>query len=264
MTMPRLVGVIHLPPLPGSPRAREPMSAVVAGVTADARALATAGFDLVMVENFGDAPFHRGAAPPVTVAAMTACALAAREALPPAVGLGINVLRNDALSAVAIAHVVGAQCLRVNVLTGARVTDQGIIEGDAATLQRERKNLGAQSVAVWADVDVKHSAALAPRDLAAEAKDTVLRALADVLLVTGEGTGVAVDEDRLRRVRAAVPGTPVLVASGATVAALPKLGALCDGVIVGSALRRGGIAGGRIDASEAAGFAKAFRKAFGG
>lgn len=258
---PALVGVIHLPPLPGSPRASASCAEIARGAVEDARALARSGFDLAMLENFGDAPFFASRVPPVTVSAMTRCAVAVREACPD-LAVGINVLRNDAESALSVASVVGAACIRINVHTGARVTDQGLVQGAAAETLRLRRGLGAEGVAIWADVDVKHSAPLAARDVAFEAEDLVHRGLADAVLVTGEGTGRGVDADQLRRVRRAVPGTPLLVASGATVAALPALASSCDGVVVGSALRADGKAGGRIAPERAATFADAFRRAF--
>jgi uncharacterized protein len=260
----RLVGVIHLPPLVGSPRSSLGTAECARLAAADARTLAEAGFDLAIVENFGDAPFHAGRVPAVTVAAMTACALAAREAAP-GLPLGINVLRNDGESALAIAVASGAVCIRVNVLTGARVTDQGVIEGDAASLFRSRRALGADAVEVWGDVDVKHSAPLAARPLPDEVGDLVSRALAGAVLVTGEGTGRAVDNAKLEEVyRAVHRRVPVLVASGATINTLPSIARRCDGVIVGSALRADGIAGGPVDARRAQEFTRAFRSAFGG
>ena len=257
----RLVGVIHLPPLPGSPRASASCAEIAKAAARDAIALSKAGYDLVIVENFGDAPFFAGRVPAVVVSAMTACALAVRDACP-GLPVGINVLRNDADAALAIAASVGAACIRVNVHTGARVTDQGLIEGRAAETLRARHALGALDVAIWADVDVKHSAALAPRDVAHEAEDLVRRGLADAVLVTGDGTGRGVDLEQLRRVRSAVPGTEVLVASGVTAGAVGGLVGLCDGVIVGSALRAGGVAGGPIDPDRASAFAASFRSVF--
>jgi len=257
----RLVGVIHLPALPGAPRALLDALAIADLAAADARALEAAGYDLVLVENFGDAPFFAERVPPVTVSAMTVCAVAVRRACP-RLPLGINVLRNDADAALAIAAAVGASCIRVNVHTGARVTDQGLVQGRAAETMRARKALGAEGVALWADVDVKHAAPLGERDAAREAEDLVKRGLADAVLVTGEGTGRGVDAEKLRRVREAVAGTPVLVASGATVDSLPSLAPHCDGVIVGSALRADGKAGGPVDGERATRFAEAFRRAF--
>lgn len=260
MSTPGLVGVLHLPPLPGSPRGGEAMDPIVRAVVRDARALADAGFERAIVENFGDLPFFKGHVPPVTIAAMTACAVAVRDACP-GLALGLNVLRNDGLAAVAIAAVVGAACVRVNVLSGARVTDQGVIEGQAAEILRLRRELGRPDLEIWADVAVKHSAPLAARDLGEETRDLVQRALADAVLVTGSGTGEAVDPEHLRRVRAAAGAAPIYVASGATEAALPVLANMSDGIIVGSALRADGRAGGPVDPERARRFAAAYRAA---
>ena len=165
----------------------------------------------MIIENFGDAPFFKEQVPAVTIAAMTACAVAIRAACPQ-LELGINVLRNDGAAALAIAAVVGAACVRVNVLSGARVTDQGLVEGRAAELLRLRQTLGCPQVELWADVAVKHSAPLAAREIGEETRDLVLRALADAVLVTGSGTGEAVDTGQPRTVAAAAGAAPVYVA----------------------------------------------------
>lgn len=257
-----LVGVIHLPALPGSPRAALSAEECVASAAADARVLAEAGYDAIIVENFGDTPFFATRVPAITVAAMTACAVAVRAAAP-ALSLGINVLRNDAEAALSVAACTGASFVRINVHTGARVTDQGIVQGEAASTLRLRRALAAERVAIWADVDVKHSAPLgAPRPLAQEVEDLTKRGMADVVLVTGEGTGKGVDLETLATVKRA-SGKPVLVASGATLATLSALASASDGVVVGSALRLGCVPGGTIDPALARELAAAFRKAFG-
>jgi membrane complex biogenesis BtpA family protein len=263
---PRLVGVVHLPALPGSPRAdlRGGASAcvarIVAGVRRDVDALASAGFDAVVVENFGDAPFEPGAVSPVTVACMTACVGAAVSASKSAVG--VNILRNDVRSALGVAAATGAAFVRVNVHVGAVVADQGLIEGRAHETMRDRAAWGCNGIAVWADVDVKHAAPLAPRPVGEVTKDAVLRGLADAVLVTGQATGAAVDAKALAAVRAATK-VPVLVASGAIPEDLPRLADLgADGVIVGSWLRRDGRAGGPIDRRRSTSFARIFRRAF--
>jgi membrane complex biogenesis BtpA family protein len=196
----------------------------------------------------------------VTIAAMTAVAIRVRDACP-RLALGVNVLRNDAAGALAIAAVVGATFIRVNVHSGARVTDQGVIEGEAGRTLRTRRALSATSIEVWADVDVKHSAPLGVRSVADEARDATDRGLAAAVLVTGEGTGRPVDREKLRAVRAAV-AVPVYVASGALPELLSSLADVSDGVIVGSALRVNGRAGGRVDPTRAASFARAFREAY--
>ncbi|HSO00091.1 MAG TPA: BtpA/SgcQ family protein [Candidatus Nanopelagicales bacterium] len=257
--IPSLIGVIHLPPLPGSPRFEGDLGDILAQTTADARALAGAGFEGVILENFGDAPFFPDRVPPITVAAMTAAAIAARDAAPD-LALGINVLRNDAEAALSVAVASGARMIRINVHTGARITDQGIVQGRAHETLRLRKQLGATHVRILCDVDVKHSAPLAPRPLAEEAEEIAGRGLADAILVTGTGTGRAAQREDLQAVRAAVH-VPVLVASGVTAAALLELEG-AHGVIVGSCLRASGRAGDPVDPALAARFAEAFKKAW--
>jgi membrane complex biogenesis BtpA family protein len=260
-----LVGVIHLPPLPGSPRVNRrggvhaTMERIVEGVRRDVVALARAKYDAVIIENFGDAPFEPGAVSPITVAAMTTCVRAARD--DGRLTVGVNVLRNDVRSALAIASASGATFVRVNVHVGAVVADQGVIEGRAHETMRERVAWNAEKIGVWADVDVKHAAPLGARPVEEVTKDAVLRGLADAVLVTGAATGAKVDSSVLKRVRAATTA-PIYVASGAVPDDLPRLKELgADGVIVGSWLRRGGKAGGPIDAERASTFAKAFRRA---
>ncbi len=234
-----VIGMLHLPPLPGAPRFDGDRAGIRERLLADADALASGGVDGLMMENFGDAPFHPGPLPAHVVAEMTAlaCAVRARSDLP----LGINCLRNDALAALAVAHAVGGAFIRVNVLCGARVTDQGIIEGQADRLMRERARLGATAIRVFADVDVKHSAPLgSPRPLGDEVADLVARGGADAVIVSGQGTGQATDPDQLDVVRDAAGDVPVLIGSGVAAATVATWLGRADGVIVGSSLKRDG------------------------
>ena len=221
--------------LPGSTGA-VPMAEAVDRAGADAAALAEGGCDAVIIENFHDAPFFKENVPAETAAGITACALAAREAGLP---IGINVLRNDVRSALGIAAVTGAVFVRANVLAGAVVADQGLIEGHAAEWARVRAAL-CPDVEILADVAVKHAAPLAPRPPAAEARDLVLRAGADGLIVTGPATGSPPTSADLEAVREGAAGHPVFVGSGTTAENAKLLAAAADGAIVGSWFHRDG------------------------
>ena len=122
-----LIGVIHLPPLPGAPGWGGNMEAVEAWALADAQAYFSGGATAVLVENFGDHPFFPNQVPPETIAAMGRIATAIVQAIP--LPVGINVLRNDGAAALAVAVASGAKFIRVNVLNGAMVTDQGLVQG---------------------------------------------------------------------------------------------------------------------------------------
>lgn len=249
---PALIGVIHLPALPGSPANRLDMDQIAERALTDAKTLADSGFDAAIIENFGDAPFSSTGLDPASVAAMAIMADQVRRST--RLKLGINALRNDAMAALGIAAACGATFVRVNVHTGVAATDQGIISGRADETLRYRKQLG-YPIAILADVDVKHATSLSHQSIAQAAADTAYRGLADGLIVTGPATGAAVDPEDLRRVREAVPDRRIFVGSGATVESIGALLTLAGGVIVGSGIKIDGDPSRPIDAELAKSFA---------
>jgi hypothetical protein len=252
MPIPRIVGMVHLDPLPGSPGYAGDLESVLTRARADAHALAAAGFDGIMVENFGDAPFFAEAVPPVTIAAMTR---AVSEVLAAGLPTGVNVLRNDGLGALAVAAATGASFIRVNVLSGTMYTDQGPIIGRAAEIGRARAAL-CPGVAILADVFVKHATPPAGLTLVDATHDLVERGGADAIVVSGSGTGSPTDLADLRTVAGASP-LPVYVGSGATAATIATLLDVADGAIVGSAAKVGGIATNPVDLERAGGIVAA-------
>ena len=233
-----IIGMVHLAPLPGSPRWEGSMVRVVGGALADAGALVEGGVDAVLVENFNDMPFTPGRVEPATVAAMSVVAAEVRRALP-RTPLGLNVLKNDARAALAVAAAVGAEFIRVNVHAGAVLADQGIVQSDAHGTLRDRRLLGVD-VAILADVGGKHAEPLGPVDIEQTARDLVHRGLADALVVSGPATGQATPLPDVKRVRSAVADVPLLIGSGVTAETIAELLSLADGVIVGTSVKRNG------------------------
>ncbi len=251
-----LLGVTHLLPLPGSPRATD-LAEVVSRARSDADTLLSAGFDGFVVENFGDAPFYARQVPPIAVACMTAVATELRRAFPNA-ALGINVLRNDAEAAMSIAAAAEADFIRVNVHSGVAYADQGLLEGSAHETLRLRASLNAR-VLIAADVGVKHALFPPGFDLADSARDTAYRGLADALIVTGRATGAAADPTELAAVRSAVPDRALWIGSGLTEKTARDLLALADGAIVGTAVKENGDVLAAVDPARARDFVAAAR-----
>ncbi len=251
---PALIGVIHLPALPGSPCHRVSMDEIIDKALTDARTLQEAAFDALIIENFGDVPFTRATLPPASVAALTVVADHVRRSV--GLPIGVNALRNDALAALGIAAAADASFIRVNVHTGVSATDQGLLEGRADETLRYRKQLG-RPIAILADVHVKHATPISEPDIVRAAKDTAYRGLADGLIVTGPATGEAVDMDDLRRVRDAVPDRRVFVGSGAAADTVGSLLAVASGVIVGTGIKIGCDPANPIDPTLAQAFARA-------
>ncbi|MBI2217606.1 MAG: BtpA/SgcQ family protein [Candidatus Rokubacteria bacterium] len=253
-----LIGMVHCLPLPGSPRWAGAMARVVDTALADAGALVAGGMDALLVENWGDAPFTPDRVDAPTVAGMTVVARELRRVYP-TVPLGVNVLKNDARSALAVACAVGAGFIRVNVHAGAVLADQGIVHSDAYHTLRERRLLGAD-IAIFADVQGKHAVPLAPVELEQEARDLVHRGLADALVVTGRATGEPAPLGDVKRVRGAVAGVPLVVGSGADADSIAAILELADAVIVGTSLKRNGDVDQPVDEERVRRFVAAARR----
>ena len=232
-----VIGVVHLSPLPTSARWKGKLKEVIDRAEQEATALAAGGVDGIIIENFFDAPFTKDCVDPAVVSAMTLIVdrLQGMVMLP----IGINVLRNDARSAMAIATCTDVQFIRVNVLTGVMATDQGLIEGKAHELLKYRRELGSQ-VAILADVLVKHARPLGTPNLTTAVKDTIERGLADGVILSGWATGSPPTQEDLELASAAAGDTPVFIGSGANWENIPQLMQAADGVIVSSSLKRHG------------------------
>src|SRR5215471_2606150 len=174
-----LIGVIHLRPLPGSPEWDGGLDAVINSAIRDAQAYARGGAGALFIENFGDVPFTKSRVGPETIAAMAVagCEVSRAVKLP----IGFNVLRNDACAALALCAACGGSFIRVNVHTGAMLTDQGIIEGNAFSTLRYRRQICPEAQ-IFADVHVKHATPLGDWSLEEAARDTLERGLANALI----------------------------------------------------------------------------------
>lgn len=240
-----IIGAVHLLPLLGSPQWKESLADVKDRALKDAVTLVKNGIDGIILENFGDKPFFPNHVEPHTIAAMAIIAESVKKEID-GIPLGINVLRNDAKSALAIASAVGADFIRVNVHTGAMLTDQGIIEGKAYETLRYRSLLQSD-VKIFADVFVKHAVPLGNLDLETAAKDTYYRGMADALIITGRGTGEETNLEDVKKVKAAVPEAFVFVGSGVNEKNIAETLLYADGVIIGTALKKDGRTENEVD-----------------
>jgi hypothetical protein len=253
-----LVGVVHLPPLPGAPRWKGSLESVVNHAIVDATALDRGGAHALILENFGDMPFSPGPVGPETIAAMAVVARAVRECV--RLPIGFNVLRNDPKAALALCAACGGSFMRVNVHTGAMLTDQGILEGMAHETVRYRERI-CPDAAIFADVHVKHAVPLGPIPIEISALDTVQRGLADAIILSGTGTGRPTDLAELERVRQAMPRARILIGSGITRDNVGPYLRHADGVIVGTSVKFGGRVSNHVDPKRVGALARAMVRA---
>ncbi len=252
-----IVGVVHLLPLPTSARWGGSLNAIIDRAEQEAVALVSGGVNGIIIENFFDAPFSKSQVDPAVVSAMTIVVSRLMELV--SVPIGINVLRNDSLSAMAIASCTGAAFIRVNVLSGVMATDQGLIEGCARELLRYRRELDSQ-VLILADVLVKHAHPLSSSDLPTAVRETIDRGLADAVILSGMTTGNPPSLEDLRVAKGAAGSTPVIVGSGADCDNIASLMQFADGAIVSSSLKRHGKIENSIDPIRVSQFVETMRQ----
>ena len=249
-----VIGMVHLKALPGSPMA-VPLGETIEAAVADAKALVAGGVDAILVENFGDRPFFPTHVPVETVSMMTRILTEIR--LTTKIPMGVNVLRNDGHAALAVASAVGAVFVRVNVLVGAMLTDQGLIEGDAAALLRRREVI-ANGVAIFADHLVKHASPIAALDPRQLAKDLRFRALADAVIVSGRETGAPADPAVVDELRTTIDA-PLLIGSGIDAENAGRFRE-ADGVIVGTSIKKNGDVDQPVDVARVENLVRLFKR----
>ena len=255
-----LIGVVHLLPLPGAPRFDGQAVEMIyeQGLT-DAAAYLEGGLDGVIVENHGDVPFSKpDAIGPEVPAHMAVIADRIRRRF--AKPIGINVLANAAIPALAVASAAGAGFVRVNQWANAYVANEGVVEGEAARAMRYRSSLRARGIRIFADAHVKHGAhaIVGDRPVAEQVRDLVFFD-ADAVIATGQRTGHSADLDYIRMIKDA-SHLPTLVGSGVTPENVNDVLSIVDGVIVASALKHDGVWWNAVDPERVKRFVAAVRR----
>ncbi|RWP24016.1 BtpA/SgcQ family protein [Mesorhizobium sp.] len=255
-----VIGVVHLSPLPGAPRYDgEAVEAIYQRGLNDASSYLDGGCDGVIVENHGDIPFAK----PDDIGPETAAYMAVisdrirREFGKP---IGINVLANAAIPALAIASASGAGFIRVNQWANAYVANEGFVEGESGRAARYRAKLRANGIRVFADAHVKHGAhaIVADRPVEELVKDLVFFD-ADAIIATGQRTGHAADLSYISMIKEAAD-RPTLVGSGVTPDNANDILGIVDGVIIASALKHDGVWWNQVDPARVKTFMSGLRR----
>lgn len=233
------IGVVHLLPLPGTPSASHSFDDICERALSDAKVIIEGGMSGLILENFGDAPFLSTNVPPHVPAMMSVILNQIRQCLGD-VFLGVNVLRNDAQAALAVAAAAKADFIRINVHIGAAWTDQGLIQGQAYQTLLYRKQLNCPQIQIAADVLVKHAKAAGEDDLSLLLKDTSQRGKADIIILTGPRTGEQTSPHSIHLAKKILPESKIWVGSGITPENAHHYVHDADGGIIGSYLHPDG------------------------
>lgn len=234
-----LVGMIHVPALPGTPGSKVNLDEIMTSVARDAVTLVESGFDALIIENMHDLPYLKRNVGPEIIASMTMVAACLRQMVDQPIGIQILAGANHAALATALAS--GCQFIRAEGFAFSSVADEGLLEtADAGPLLRYRRNIGAEDIAVFADACKKHSAHAITADITFQEHVETLEFMgADGAIVTGTATGKPVRSDDLKTATESCE-LPVLVGSGVDHESIAGLLNVADAVIVGSSTKKNG------------------------
>lgn len=260
-----VIGMVHLPPLPGELGSLGDLDSVLTRALHDARALESGGVHGLLVQNRGWLVWPRSGSSPETIASM-ACIV--REIVSVvSLPVGVHVCKHDTMGSLAIAHISGARFVRAPDLVGVSAAPQGLGQGDPWTIHSYRHRLGANEVMLFADIysPTQHLTPLLPlseKPIAALANDALLQGRADGVVVVGKTADQSlqlVSEiravlPRLKDAAVAHPDVTVLIAGGIDADTVASALEVADGVIVGTAFKVDDIAGNPIDESRVRSF----------
>ena len=225
-------GVVHLKSLPGSPGNYLPLDEIIELAQEDVNNLIFGGVDGIIIENFGDTPFVKDDISKRTLASFTT--VVENIEYDRNIKVGINVLRNDGISALSIAEATKADFVRINVLNNVMMyTDQGMIEGKAHEIAQFKNSLNKE-IEIYADVFVKHAVPPEGSKIENHTEELIHRAGADVVIVTGDGTGHEINIEDLNKVRDIVPQGKLAIGSGVNEENIEQYLDLADILIVGT------------------------------
>ncbi|MGC8817506.1 MAG: BtpA/SgcQ family protein [Candidatus Bipolaricaulaceae bacterium] len=257
-----IIGMVHLPPLPGSPGYRgNPLEEIVRFAVREAKALEEGGIDAILIENFHDYPYPLEKVPTPTLIAMAVVAQQVKEETN--VPVGVNLLFNDFENELYLAWCLGLDFIRVEGFVDLLFSDMGPLFPAAPKLMRLKQELGAEGVAILADVQGKYTQAFPARDVADSARDAIERGRADAVVLTGARTGQTAPLEMVRHLKSELPAARVLLGSGITPEMVADFLGVADGAIVGSYFKYEGNVHNPVDPERVRRLMEAARKARG-
>lgn len=228
-----MIGMIHLPPLPGYP-AHPGMDAVVKKALVDLKTLVEAGFDGVLVENDNDQPHQIGVSDEIKIAFTQVIEELVKNASIP---VGMEIIY-DMKATLEVAYTSQADFVRFDVFIDTVETKWGLIQAQAEELVALKKKLHVKDLLIFTDIHVKHAKMLEHKLISQSAIDAI-GAGADGLIVTGNWTGQAPTKQDCLAIKKVADDIPVLIGSGLDIQNVTELLSIVDGAIVGTSIKTG-------------------------
>jgi membrane complex biogenesis BtpA family protein len=234
-----LIGMIHVPALPGCPYNKLSPRQIIDKCIIEANVYKKTNIDSVMIENMHDAPYLKRKVGPEITSIMSILAYEIRKVFDTE-PVGVQILAGANKEALSVAYNSGLNYIRAEGFVFSHIGDEGVFESDAGELLRFRKNIGADSVKIFTDIKKKHSANFITNDVSiAEMAKNAEFFGSDGIIVTGSSTGGEASIKEILEVKEAT-SLPVLVGSGVTYDNLENYAPIGDSLIVGSYFKQMG------------------------
>jgi membrane complex biogenesis BtpA family protein len=253
-----IVGMVHVGALPGTPAYKGSLDQILDQAIRDAVTLKTSGMDGIMIENMHDLPYLKQGWGPETATVMTRIGMEIQRMTN--IPCGIQILAGANEAAIAVALASGLEFIRAEGFVFGHVADEGWMDAQAGPLLRYRQKIDAERVAIFADIKKKHSSHAITSDVdLLETAQAAQFFMADGVIITGQSTGKPVDEQALESLVGKLD-IPTWIGSGLDAENAETLAPLCDGVIVGSSIKRDGAWQNEVDLNRASRLVKAVKK----
>jgi len=241
-----VLGMVHLPPLPGTPFHEEGSFGRILDVAVQsARALEEGGADGCLVQTV-DRVYAAGEdSDPARTAAMALVVNAIAQAVGEDFQVGVQLMENALKASLAVAKVADGSYIRAVALVGATLTPHGMVEARPLEVMDYRAKIRAEHIKIIAEVESMHFQWLGGDRTAAQVARAAVSAGADAVALCHRDEARTLE--MIASVRRAAPGVPVILAGYTNHENAARLLAAADGAFVGTCLERDGW-GGQIDA----------------
>lgn len=257
---PALIGMVHLPALPGTPGYQGSVQAILDAAVRDAATLKQAGMDAILIENMHDLPYLNRKVGPEIASIMSVVAYLVRRAFD--LPTGVQVLAGANMDALAVAQAGGLDFIRAEGFVFGHVADEGWMDAQAGALLRYRKQIEATGIAILTDIKKKHSAHAVTADVdVVETAQAAAFFKSDGLVITGTSTGKAADLAELQALQGATT-LPIIVGSGIDASNVLQYAPYCDAMIVGTSIKLGGRWTAPVDLARAQALVETLRQAY--
>ncbi|MFH0733525.1 MAG: BtpA/SgcQ family protein [bacterium] len=253
-----IIGMIHIEALPGTPKYKGSVKAIIEKAKEEAKTYANLGLNVLMIENMHDTPYLNRNIGPEIVSNMSIIMYEIKKEF--GLPLGIQILAGANKQALAAAHAAGGDFIRAEGFVFAHVGDEGTFNSDAGELLRYRKQIDAENILIFTDIKKKHSshAITADTDIVETAKAAEFF-MSDGVIITGSSTGHEPSLAEIQNVKDEVT-IPVLAGSGINATNIYDYKDYCDAFIIGSYFKEAGNWQNPIDPERVKKFLKAFGK----